>query len=569
MSQLAAAVDALLTVAERAGVPADQARDEALALAAAIAESAPGAASDWVASQDGASRDLAVANAAFFDAASKGRKWRQSPTTLLTELAMTDRDAAAAYAKALAEVASAACTLGEPTMRVTGNASVAAAAQLAATAPSTTPPDARELLGRLPGWSGSGTPGPLLDPYQLHGPQGGAGQWTRAPETPGLPPAGGGEPGERHTGEPATQGTSPAAEPEPQPEQPSKSVEELLAELDALIGLERVKREVHQQVAMLKVDALRRQAGLKSPDLTRHLVFVGNPGTGKTTVARMVGGIYRALGLLTKGQLVEIDRSELVAGYLGQTAIKTAEVCAKAYGGVLFIDEAYALSGDQYGQEAVNTLVKEMEDHRDDLVVIVAGYPDPMVVFIAQNPGLASRFKTVIEFEDYSDEEIVGILLKLAGASDYTVTPDAEARFRDILGRTARTEAFGNGRFARNVLEEAIGRQAWRLRDAHEPTPEQLRNLLAEDFHTEDPSTGEPHTEDPRSGDLHTEDPHTEDSDDAAAKDTHPMELANPTETSVPVELVDIERTDPTPQPPDPTPQPPDATHGPRTGAPE
>ena len=249
-----------------------------------------------------------------------------------------------------------------------------------------------------------------------------------------------------------------------------------------MIGLDRVKREVHQQVAMLKVEQKRVAAGMKNPDVTRHLVFVGNPGTGKTTVARMVSGIYHALGLLEKGHLVEVDRSELVAGYLGQTAMKTAEVCDKATGGVLFIDEAYALGGDDYGKESINTLVKEMEDGRDKLVVIVAGYTHPMVVFMAQNPGLSSRFKTVIEFDDYTDDELVLILRKLASAADYDISREAEMTFRGILAGTARTQAFGNGRFARNLLEEAIGRHAWRLQDVEDPTHAQLRELKAEDF---------------------------------------------------------------------------------------
>ncbi len=269
-----------------------------------------------------------------------------------------------------------------------------------------------------------------------------------------------------------------------------KTVEELLAELDALIGLERVKREIHRQVAILRVDRLRAEAGMKNATITRHLVFTGNPGTGKTTVARLVSGIYQALGLLSKGLLVEVDRSELVAGYLGQTAIKTSEVVAKAGGGVLFIDEAYSLTGDEYGTEAVDTLVKEMEDRRDDLVVIVAGYPVPMKAFIDANPGLSSRFRTIIEFDDYTDDELVQILTLLAEGSDFDLPPGALAHFRELLARTTRDSTFGNGRFSRNMLEAAIGRHAWRLRDVEAPTTEQLRQLLPEDL--EEDEQGEP-----------------------------------------------------------------------------
>jgi AAA+ superfamily predicted ATPase len=445
------ALSALLTVAGRADVAEVRARVEALSLAAALAESAPGAPADWAKAVPGATTQD------FFDAAVRGRRWRGAPTEVLTELVTTGSAEKIAYAEALAEVASAACTLGEPTMRVVGNASVAAAAQLQAAG-------ARPL--QVGGARGAG-------PLQAGGPAG---------------------PLEVGAG-PATSQAEAAAQAEEAVEPlPAKTVEELLAELDELTGLERVKREVHRQVAVLRMEKLRAEAGLKSPTITRHLVFVGNPGTGKTTVARLVSGIYKALGLLSKGQLVEVDRSELVAGYLGQTATKTADVVASAAGGVLFIDEAYSLTsgadvtgagGDQYGREAVDTLVKEMEDRRDDLVVIVAGYPEPMAAFIAANPGLASRFRTTIEFENYTDDELTDILTGLAEASDYELVPDALEQFREILASTPRDSSFGNGRFARNVLEAAIGRHAWRLRDEAAPTRDQLRQILADDL-TED-----------------------------------------------------------------------------------
>ena len=258
------------------------------------------------------------------------------------------------------------------------------------------------------------------------------------------------------------------APPQPAPQQaeaadPQPTLEELLAQLDALVGLEGVKAEVHSLVNLMKVRRLREAAGLPTPPLSLHLVFVGNPGTGKTTVARLIGQLYRAIGILSQGQLVEVDRSGLVAGYVGQTALKTQEVLQSALGGVLFLDEAYALapaSPTDYGREAIEVLLKGMEDHRKDLVVIAAGYPEPMEDFLHSNPGLASRFPKTLVFADYTPPQLLAIFQGLCRKNGYTLPPETEAaaaaRFQALYaGRDAH---FGNARTARNTFEDAVAR---------------------------------------------------------------------------------------------------------------
>jgi len=252
-------------------------------------------------------------------------------------------------------------------------------------------------------------------------------------------------------------------------EDPPRPLEDLLKELDALVGLQRVKEDVRQLINFLKVQKMREEKGMPALPISRHLVFYGNPGTGKTTIARLLAQIYRSLQILSRGHLVESDRGDLVAGYVGQTALKVKEVVSQALGGVLFIDEAYALNaegrGNDFGQEAVETLLKLMEDHRHDFVVIVAGYTEKMEDFISSNPGLRSRFNKFLFFEDYTPEQLVEIFKGFCGKASFKLTPAAEQRLLDLfkLLSLTRDESFGNARTARNLFEMTISKQANRI----------------------------------------------------------------------------------------------------------
>lgn len=266
----------------------------------------------------------------------------------------------------------------------------------------------------------------------------------------------------------------------------AEDMDALKRELYEYIGLTSVKKEVESLINLVTVQKLRRQNDLPVEELSLHMVFSGNPGTGKTMVARLMARIYRCLGILSKGQLVEVDRSGLVAGYVGQTALKTMEVVTKAMGGVLFIDEAYALTnrgGTDFGQEAVDTLLKAMEDHREDLIIIVAGYTELMEAFVHSNPGLESRFNRFLFFPDYSVQEMMEIFEMRCQKSGYCLAQDAKELLRALLALLGLdTKGFGNARGVRNLFERAVCAQANRLAQQENVTRDELMLLTAEDI---------------------------------------------------------------------------------------
>ncbi|MEG2622629.1 MAG: AAA family ATPase [Clostridia bacterium] len=303
--------------------------------------------------------------------------------------------------------------------------------------------------------------------------------------------------GSPHPAAPADQPTSvsdatsnvsaPAQDDKASAEAPPETIEDLKGELQSYIGLARIKREVNNLINMVTVAKLRAEHGLPDTDLSLHMVFSGNPGTGKTMIARLMARIYKCLGILSKGQLIEVDRSGLVAGYVGQTAIKTSDVVKTALGGVLFIDEAYALTQNRgendFGQEAIDTLLKAMEDNRADLVVIVAGYDGLMDEFIHSNPGLESRFNRFLHFDDYTTDEMVAIFEMQTKKGAYTLGDDAKAAVRRYIeAQNTNAISFGNARGVRNLFEKVLVNQANRLAALPGISREQLMEITVSDI---------------------------------------------------------------------------------------
>lgn len=271
----------------------------------------------------------------------------------------------------------------------------------------------------------------------------------------------------------------------------TRSLQDLLDELDNLVGLEKVKNKVQDLIVYQKIQKMRREQKLYSAKSTLHLAFTGNPGTGKTTVARIVGRLYKQIGLLSKGHFVEVSRTDLIAGYQGQTALKVKKVIEKAKGGVLFIDEAYSITendhSDSYGRECLTELTKALEDYRDDLVVIVAGYTEPMKKFFESNPGLKSRFNTFVEFPDYEADELIKILLSICKNNDYILAESAYTSLREYLERCVaeKGENFANGRLVRNLYDDLVMNHARRVVNIACPTKQDLCTILREDCQAE------------------------------------------------------------------------------------
>ena len=330
---------------------------------------------------------------------------------------------------------------------------------------------------------------PSLSPDRLKGP--GKPPQPEKPTEPETPDA---------KGKPDAKSTTPVAAPPAQAEaeaKPPVDIAVLKEELNGYIGLASIKKEVGNLINMVTVYKMRKAHDLPTLDMSLHMVFSGNPGTGKTMIARLMARVYHSLGILSKGHLVEVDRSGLVAGYVGQTAIKTGDVVKKALGGVLFIDEAYALNGggeNDFGQEAIDTLLKAMEDHRDDLVVIVAGYDGLMDTFIHSNPGLESRFNRYLHFDDYSLDEMMLIFESQCKKNQYVLAEDAKEAVKALIDETnTNSISFGNARGVRNVFERVLVQQANRLSTLENPTRDDLMAITTADVDAlrEQPDCGE------------------------------------------------------------------------------